>query len=198
MASWRLAKGLIKLREQINERWPNRSKISDGSVADARHLAAGTSDHIPNAQGVVTAIDVTKDETNGPNTLAITQALTQDSRVKYLIYNRRIWKARTGIWEPYHGENAHDHHWHLSIKADLADDEHTWALDVNVPVESYPVLKRGARGLAVRVLQEKLNVTTDGIFGPLTEAKVKLFQRAHGLKDDGIVGELTWSALLAP
>lgn len=36
----------------------------------------------------------------------------------------------------------------------------------------------------------------DGDFGEKTEGAVKSFQSANGLNDDGIVGELTWEALL--
>lgn len=194
--SWRLAKGLIKLREQINQRYPQRSKISDGSVGDLAH-AARKSDHNP-VNGVVHAIDITHDPDHGVDGGLLAQALTADPRTKYVIFAGRIYKARTGQWEAYHGPNQHNHHVHVSITDTGADDEHTWALDTNIPPESYPVLSRGARGLAVRVLQEKLNLTTDGIFGPATEAKVRLFQRAHGLTDDGVVGESTWSALLVP
>lgn len=128
----------------------------------------------------------------------LAQALTVDPRTKYVIFAGRIYKARTGAWEAYRGPNRHDHHVHVSITTAGADDESEWSLDAGVAPASYPVLRRGARGLAVRVLQEKLRIEADGIFGPATEAKVKLFQRAHGLTDDGIVGETTWTALLAP
>lgn len=36
----------------------------------------------------------------------------------------------------------------------------------------------------------------DGLFGPLTEAAVKLVQGAHGLPADGVVGEHTWAVLV--
>lgn len=36
----------------------------------------------------------------------------------------------------------------------------------------------------------------DGRFGRNTEDAVKRFQRAHGLDDDGVVGPITWAALL--
>jgi peptidoglycan hydrolase-like protein with peptidoglycan-binding domain len=36
----------------------------------------------------------------------------------------------------------------------------------------------------------------DGDFGPKTEAAVKKFQKAKGLKQDGIVGVNTWTAIL--
>jgi peptidoglycan hydrolase-like protein with peptidoglycan-binding domain len=39
-----------------------------------------------------------------------------------------------------------------------------------------------------------LNV--DGIFGPITQASVMVFQRIFGLNPDGIVGPLTWAALM--
>lgn len=37
----------------------------------------------------------------------------------------------------------------------------------------------------------------DGIYGPLTKAAVESYQKAMGLKVDGIVGKKTWAALLA-
>ena len=57
------------------------------------------------------------------------------------------------------------------------------------------VLKLGSRGNEVKLLQEKLNLKVDGIFGPLTAEAVKNFQRSNGLKVDGIVGANTLSKL---
>jgi peptidoglycan hydrolase-like protein with peptidoglycan-binding domain len=58
-------------------------------------------------------------------------------------------------------------------------------------------LRRGSSGPAVRALQHALNarpyvtVAEDGVFGPLTEAAVKLFQSRVRLNADGIVGPKT-------
>jgi peptidoglycan hydrolase-like protein with peptidoglycan-binding domain len=58
---------------------------------------------------------------------------------------------------------------------------------------------RGARvatrGPSVRVLQRRLHLTADGVFGPNTARAVKRFQRRHGLAADGVVGPATWRAL---
>lgn len=65
-----------------------------------------------------------------------------------------------------------------------------------------PELKRGSTGNTVRALQTLLrhrfsyNLTIDGDFGPTTEARVKAFQKAHGISQDGIVGKDTWTKLL--
>ena len=59
-----------------------------------------------------------------------------------------------------------------------------------------PTLKKGARGNITKLLQEKLGVTTDGIFGGNTKAAVIGFQNRHGLSADGICGRATWSKLL--
>lgn len=58
-----------------------------------------------------------------------------------------------------------------------------------------PTLYYGARGASVRVLQTRLGVTVDGIFGPATATAVKVFQSSRGLVVDGIVGPLTWAKL---
>lgn len=65
-----------------------------------------------------------------------------------------------------------------------------------------PVVKKGAKGFTVVVVQMLLNKHdfsvkyTDGDFGPDTLAKVKAFQKAKGLTTDGIVGSKTWAALI--
>lgn len=65
-----------------------------------------------------------------------------------------------------------------------------------------PVVKQGAKGFTVVVVQMLLNKHdfsvkyTDGDFGPDTLAKVKAFQKAKGLTTDGIVGSKTWAALI--
>lgn len=58
-----------------------------------------------------------------------------------------------------------------------------------------PTLRRGATGDLVKQIQAKLGVELAGSFGPKTEAAVRVFQRAHGLVPDGIVGPNTWAAL---
>ena len=57
------------------------------------------------------------------------------------------------------------------------------------------LLKNGSKGDDVKKLQEKLGVDAIGTFGPKTEEAVKSWQKANGLKDDGIVGDGTWSKL---
>jgi peptidoglycan hydrolase-like protein with peptidoglycan-binding domain len=73
----------------------------------------------------------------------------------------------------------------------------------------HPLLKRGrshhhrrshhrshsSRGSAVRLLQRRLGIAADGVFGPGTKRALKRFQRAHGMVADGIAGPATWSAL---
>lgn len=56
-------------------------------------------------------------------------------------------------------------------------------------------LRKGSRGQDVRILQKKLALAQDGIFGPVTEEAVKEFQRERKLTVDGIVGLKTWAAL---
>ena len=53
----------------------------------------------------------------------------------------------------------------------------------------------GSRGDNVRILQGKLHITPDGIFGPQTRVAVKAFQLVNGLTVDGVAGPKTWSRL---
>ena len=57
------------------------------------------------------------------------------------------------------------------------------------------ILKKGSRGTEVKLLQEFLNIASDGIFGNGTEKSVKEWQTKNGLLSDGIVGPKTWKAM---
>lgn len=62
-------------------------------------------------------------------------------------------------------------------------------------------MRRGARGVRVREIQEELErlgfgpLVVDGIFGRATETAVRLYQKGEGLAQDGIVGPKTLAAL---
>jgi len=65
------------------------------------------------------------------------------------------------------------------------------------------ILRKGARGAAVKSLQLLLNsllkpspnLKPDGDFGQRTHDAVVRFQQARGLRPDGVVGPQTWTAL---
>ena len=52
--------------------------------------------------------------------------------------------------------------------------------------------------LKSELVKKDLLNTTDGDYDRETMLAVKKFQRANDLKVDGIVGQLTWAALLVP
>ena len=63
-------------------------------------------------------------------------------------------------------------------------------------------LQKGTAGNDVKTLQMLLtrrgfDVPSTGYFGTITKRKVKRFQRTRGLTADGIVGPLTWRALVS-
>ena len=68
-----------------------------------------------------------------------------------------------------------------------------------------PTCRQGSQGLHVAYLQNLLNerlrfrnlLWVDGIFGPKTDAAVRMFQMSSHLQVDGVVGPATWAALEA-
>ena len=59
-----------------------------------------------------------------------------------------------------------------------------------------PTLRIGARGNITKLMQRKIGVVADGIFGNGTKQAVINYQRSKGLVADGIVGRNTWRKLL--
>lgn len=207
--TWRMAKSLEILRSQINGLSPNRDKSSDGGIGNAEH-SSRLSDHNPNEAGVVCARDFTHDPAHGIDSEAMANKLlaSRDKRIKYLISNKKIASGDAGpqpwVWRKYTGANPHDHHFHISVKADAKhyDDEDPWKLDVvvapsavNAPaVKADPVLRKGMTGPDVVRLQALL-MPKEGVFDDRTRDAVAGFQKSHGLVDDAVVGAYTWKAL---
>ena len=59
-----------------------------------------------------------------------------------------------------------------------------------------PTLRVGARGNITKLMQQKIGVAADGIFGNNTKQAVINYQKSKGLVADGIVGKNTWRKLL--
>jgi hypothetical protein len=110
----------VKLRDQIDEWFPGRSTASDGWVGDSRH-AARKSDHNPNADGCVRAIDVDArlgalEGISAYLADQIRQAGKTDKRISYVIHNHHIAsKLLNWRWRRYKGVNPHNKHIHISF-----------------------------------------------------------------------------------
>ena len=69
---------------------------------------------------------------------------------------------------------------------------------VSCTISSPKTVRPGNTGSCVTLLQKVLGgLKPDGSFGSATTARVKNYQRAKGLADDGIVGSRTWSKIRA-
>ena len=218
MRDWRVAESLQVLLKQVNELAPNRDKSSDGSIGNSEH-SARTSDHNPDDDGVVKARDITNDPAHGVDSQKMAQQIvdSRDSRVKYIISNRRIISGDAGpkpwLWRSYDGPNPHNHHFHISVKKTKAfyDSPGLWkvsltgAADAPAPVPLlkllHPTLRMGDSGKAVELLQGLLNkkaksaLKIDGQFGSGTKSAIVAFQKSSGIVADGVVGKYTWEAL---
>lgn len=137
---WRVARSLDVLLAQINAQAPKRSRASDGSIADDLH--SKSSDHYPKVTAglgstpVVLARDFTHDPADGADMNVVAERLrrSKDPRIRYVIWNRRIFSGFAGpqpwVWRGYDGDNPHDKHLHASVVADArADNVSKWDIE---------------------------------------------------------------------
>lgn len=120
----RLSKSAIQLREQIDDSFADRDRTSDGWIGDTRH-SARKSDHNPDEQGWVRAIDIDRDLAGKrgkpdlmPDLVDQIRALAKsgDKRISYIIFDGRIASSKKAWrWRTYDGINKHNHHAHISF-----------------------------------------------------------------------------------
>lgn len=127
----------VAVLRQANALAPKRKKASDGLLPSVAHLKTNpNSDH-----NTGLAVDLTHDPKNGVDCKKIFEALKKDKRVKYLIFNRRIWIRGQGE-KAYTGSNSHRSHLHISIRDGYGSDVSPWFAWVEKPVKKKPVKKK--------------------------------------------------------
>jgi peptidoglycan hydrolase-like protein with peptidoglycan-binding domain len=147
-------------------------------------------------------------------------AMARRFGINYIIWNRQQWYAWSPdmAWKAYYGSSPHTDHIHFSFNWDGALENTSWwsgravtrpatgpddaASTLVTPdtLESYlgTTLRQGSSGTAVKVAQIALGkLTVDGAFGPLTEARVREYQKSKGLTVNGVVDTPVWKALIA-
>jgi hypothetical protein len=153
VTSWILIAAGKSLFAAFDEIAPDRDHASDGSVGDDVHRAE-VSDHNPDETGSVPihdadhinevhAIDVDSDlRAEGLTMEYVVQFILtrcragEEKRLRYVIYNRRIWEADNG-WKQrtYTGASAHTEHAHFSFSYTTSLEASTvsWHLE-DIPV----------------------------------------------------------------
>lgn len=143
----KLVPGGVKLRRQIDVKFPKRSRKSDGWIGDRAHQAR-KSDHNPDKNGWVHAIDIDEKmgsgwRRGGRNARKLANQLRRyaasglpgGDRVKYVVYENRLtsgtyksswWKWRPGNW-------GHEYHIHVSFTARAETDNRVWPLPILAP-----------------------------------------------------------------
>jgi len=211
VSDWHLAPSLVQLRNEVDQRWPHRSKKSDGTIGDAAH-AARKSDHNPNGRKSVNAIDITYP---GVDSRAIIAACKKHPSCAYVIFNGFIYSRTTGFAKvPYTGASPHKEHLHISILQTVAAENNKtrWLAPVTPkPIAPKPTDKPampkypggsgyfrvGQKGEHVRLVQTFLGHNVTGTMAPIDVLGVKKFQRRRPWlwPADGIVGPYTYNAM---
>ncbi len=211
---WYTSPSLVQLRREVDARWPNRSRSSDGAVGDSRH-ASGSNSHNPvgggggpqvGTRGAVHAMDIT---TSGIDVSALLAAVVGDSRAWYVIYDGQIWSRTTG-WAPiaYRGD-PHTTHIHVNLREDGQSSA------VAAETDTRPWFGAGSASPASLARPSSVSLTTaqtrrlqnallsrgypipagaTGAYGSQTTAAVAAFQRDQGWSGsqaDGIAGAET-------
>ena len=124
---------------------------------------------------------------------------------QYLLRQRGFDIAADGIVGPITDAAIRDFQKAENLAVDGIIGNQTWPqLIVQVQQGSQGDAVRAAQGqLRLRNLPQTVNLAVDGDFGPLTDAGVRAFQQALNDQNylttpvDGIVGPVTWHALVA-
>lgn len=183
--NWFVDPGLAVLIRQVKEANPGMTVYT---IGDATH-SSRESDHNPDTDGSVDAADfMIRDGFTTADAEKLFQQLleSRDSRIKYVIYNRRIFSRTISPWNvrAYDGSDPHTKHVHVSIE-DTNKSTIRWKVgyrkvDYDAISGSLPVLKYGdsdpideSGWSHVARAQRLLGVEPDGDYGPVTQTAVK-------------------------
>jgi peptidoglycan hydrolase-like protein with peptidoglycan-binding domain len=158
--TWRVAGALLTLREEIDDRWPDRERTSDGTIGDTAHQAQGSSsDHNPwvtdaRGIGVVRALDVDagpglfpdrSHDTVGDTVSEVVRGAGKNGHPalgdgSYVIYEGKIASALSNppwSWRKHSGD-AHESHPHISVgkRESAFDSKAGWGIRDHARVQT--------------------------------------------------------------
>jgi len=127
-----------------------------------------------------------------------------------IIWNRRIYSARSPRGRVYSGVNPHIDHLHIEMTREAARTLTSARINAILGTSpSSPSMRPPAnlrtlrlatppmRGEDVFYAQTKMGgLKADGAFGPNTDKRTKEFQKENRLKADGIIGPNTWRVII--
>ena len=187
--------------------YANRMDNGDAASGDGwRYRGRGPIQLTGKANYSKFASDMDVDVVNNPDTVSEDKEVALMSAIWYWNSNNLNRYADSGdiktltkrINGGYIGLEDRIHHWEMCLEA-LGEDvetHHGDDEDDSFDLDDIGVLRKGARGEGVKMMQEALGIGADGIFGGGTETKLKEWQAANGLDADGIAGPSTLGKLL--
>jgi putative peptidoglycan binding protein len=223
-SDWRLAKSLVVLRDEIEARYPGTTVWTIGDQEHQRGYSDHNPSECCDV--VCAADILGDRGLDLPAFVSYLVVHPHPNMRYVIFNRKIYERSNGFEARDYHGSNPHDHHVHVSVgngpdgRGTRDYDSTTgWGIaDLGKPsnpskpskpssdwtreaIMSMPTLKRGAKGTDTKRLQGLLTANgygtaIDGAFGPNTERQVKAFQAKHAKPSDGIVGKLTWTALL--
>lgn len=172
--AWELIACLDQLFDEFDAIAPPRDKASDGRIGDGEH-AQNVSDHNPDETGNVPihdadsknevhAIDVDNNLRESDLTMEkVVQFLLgrcrsgAETRLRYIIYNRRIWSASSDwVQKAYTGASPHTEHAHFSASYDTAREASraSWRLG-DIPVSLTTADKTWIKDTVLEVIESQ-------------------------------------------
>jgi peptidoglycan hydrolase-like protein with peptidoglycan-binding domain len=177
----------LTMRSDLNyvaQRWANR-------MASANRLSHNPSltSQVPNWQTVGENVG------EGPTIAALDTAFWNSPEHRSNILDRSYTDVGIGTTRAANGILWITVDFRRPMRAESSSTIVRPTTTTQTPRLAHRTLRVGMRGSDVALVQRKLHVTADGIFGPRTKRAVVRFQRAHHLAATGVVGAATWRAL---
>lgn len=198
-----LTPGMKNLGNQFNRRWPNRDGASDGALGNYAHTLE-KSGHNPddtkynNAEyndhdGIseIRAIDVDND-LNDPSVSFqdvidhMRRLPNLDKVIRYMIYNRKIYRAPDFNPETYTGASAHTEHGHFSgARSQSSDSNTTFDFKFDELGDNMPTVEEIAQGVWAYQLERP-----DSTTNPKQKSSAATYQRYNDVVNDNAANKV--------